>query len=259
MKKLIWFFVFSLFSTVVLADSPFTTAPAPAQVYHLASDGQSPSSSVPTAQAVTQQMAQLSGSNTQPAALPVAPPPSNNGAALVNSDNTLAFQQKTAQRLQNLEDSNRAMASAILSINQNIAVLQQQVSQLNPPVSSKSHSHPAGLLAWFAQPDADEYLNLIAAAVILMGSGMLIGRLLRRDQPPVVAVKNADDTKAEYDFMGTNEAIPAKLDLARSYMAMENYEDARAELKIVLQKGNEEQRMVAESLIHKINKIKIGA
>ena len=64
-----------------------------------------------------------------------------------------------------------------------------------------------------------------------------------------------DDTKSEYDFMNTQAAIPAKLDLARSYIAMSDHDQARAVLNTVLEKGDEEQRIVAEALLNKIQKL----
>lgn len=270
-KKIAFFTALSLFSmATVAATTPFVSAPAPEQVYHSASDTNTANTApqpVAAMQTAAQQVAQLSGAST--AALAPQPPTPiiANGAAL-NADalaagqaaqasqDNLTFQQQASQRLTNLEDSNRAMSSAVMNINQNIAVLQQQMTTLN---SARAGSEQHDFLTFMTKAGDAGYLNLMAAAVILLGSGMMIGRLLRRDNPSAQSIKNADDTNTEYDFMATTEAIPAKLDLARSYMAMGNYEDARLALKVALQKGNEEQRMVAESLMHKINKIKIGA
>ncbi len=62
------------------------------------------------------------------------------------------------------------------------------------------------------------------------------------------------DTQCEYDFMGSSEAIPAKLDLARAYIAMEDYVAARETLAEIIGDGNsEEHRQEARVLLAKIN------
>ncbi|MCX7125875.1 MAG: hypothetical protein NTU49_09100 [Gammaproteobacteria bacterium] len=259
MKKIVSSFVlfsaaFVISNAIFAASAPFSTGPAVPQDYHSVSDNTaSPIAPVAVAAAA-------------PAVATVpAIADATDGAAVINplpvtpaaTDTDNAFQQQANQRLLNLENSDRAMAGAIQTINQNIAVMQQQMMQKSTHPSASSSNVWHSWFAWMSQAGTDGYLNFAAVAVILLGSGMAIGGLMRRN-PRVVSVKNTDDTKDEYDFMATAEAIPAKIDLARSYMTMGNYEDARVELKIVMQKGNEEQRMVAESLIHKINKIRIG-
>ncbi len=47
---------------------------------------------------------------------------------------------------------------------------------------------------------------------------------------PVLAAPAAAPGQGEYDFMGSSEAIPAKLDLARAYIAMEDFTSARETL-----------------------------
>mgnify|MGYP001804779973 CR=1 FL=1 len=63
---------------------------------------------------------------------------------------------------------------------------------------------------------------------------------------------NDSDTKDEYDFMNSDEAIPAKLDLARAYMAMEDYKSARKVLEQVGKNGNAEQQAEAKVMLDKI-------
>ncbi len=52
--------------------------------------------------------------------------------------------------------------------------------------------------------------------------------------------------------MGTQEAVPAKLDLARAYLAMEDYRSAHHVLVQVINLGNLSQRQEAESLMKQI-------
>ncbi|OGT44838.1 MAG: hypothetical protein A3E82_06135 [Gammaproteobacteria bacterium RIFCSPHIGHO2_12_FULL_38_11] len=232
----------TLFLVPLFANAaPFSAAPATTQAYHSVSYTANPA---PTTAPVV------------PAAQPVvAAPPSdvNSGAAVINSNLSAPVaavqaspteQETVDQRLQNLEDSNHAIGRAIFTINQNIAVLQEQ--QMQHADAKKS------LLSNFSF-NADDTLTLIFAGISLLLMGMLMGRLLMRRNQSVVKINHGHE-KSEYDFMGTDEAIPAKLDLARSYIAMGNHTDAKMELKIVIQKGNEEQKMIAEALMHKINR-----
>lgn len=71
------------------------------------------------------------------------------------------------------------------------------------------------------------------------------------EQPKSVPVMD-DDTKSEYDFMGSDEAIPAKLDLARAYVAMEDYKAAQEVINQIMQKGNEKQKQEAAHILEGI-------
>lgn len=242
-------------------DAPFSTTPAPTQVYHAVSSDPSSSQSAPVVQTTA-----------------VTPTPTStvsdsvNGAAVINSvgvDTSLqgqisllnqtasAFEQRVDQSIQNLNDSNRAMSIAIQSIDQNITQLQQQIVQLQsttarPAVFSNNELHTMGYRKYA------DYLNLGGAAVFMLGFGVVLGRMIRRRSLPVVIShgqekQGKEDTKGDYDFMSTAEAIPAKLDLARSYVVMNDHEQAYLILKTVLEKGNEEQRIQAQLLINKMN------
>lgn len=245
-------------------DAPFSTAPAPTQVYHSVSSNSL--SSAPQSAPVVQ------ASAPAPASTPA--PDMTNGAAVINSVGvdtssqgqvSAAFEQHTDQSIQNLDDSNRAMSIAIQSINQNMTQLQTQVAELQSIQSNSSHLSVASNASHIMnQKKYGEYLDFGGTAVFMLGFGVVLGRVMRR-RSSVSAVNSAprkrvspsiaseDDTKNEYDFMETAEAIPAKLDLARSYMAMNEYEKAHGVLKTVMEIGNETQRIEAQLLINKMN------
>ncbi len=82
------------------------------------------------------------------------------------------------------------------------------------------------------------------------------------DQPPLnsdykstdhPSLEEAADITSEYDFMNTDAAIPTRLDLARGYLEMEKYADARAAIQPVLTNGDELQKQEARALLEKIN------
>jgi len=233
---LIALFLMPLFASA----APFSAAPATTQAYHSVSYTADPAPAAAPAAAVAQPVS-------------AATSDVNSGAAVINTNPiapvvaqaSLTEQETVDQRLQNLEDSNHAIGRAIFTINQNIAVLQEQ--QMEHADAKKSMMGNFSL-------NSDDALTLAFAGIALLMMGILMGRLLMRRNQSLVKVNNGHE-KSDYDFMGTHEAVPAKLDLARSYMAMGNHTDAKAELKIVIQKGNEEQKMIAEALLHKISKI----
>ena len=243
MRSLVLFFIVGLLCGTALAfTAPFSTGPAATQVYQ-SDSGQA---SQPAAPLTTSGLDAASGASLINSA-GVETGPAGEVAQLTQS--TLAFERDTDHRIQNLNDSNHAMSTALQTIEENMTQLQQQVSMLVAGKSSSvsvAHRHQSHSSFDFAV-----YLNLIAAGIFLALSGFMFGKLLSR-RAPIHITKNIN-ASSDYDFMQTPEAIPAQLDLARSYIAMQDFDQARATLSVVLEKGNMQQRMIAESLIQKMN------
>ena len=256
-SQIVFFAALVVSGSVFAVDTSFLTAPPPTQVYHAVS-GDSSSALQP---AVT-----VSATTPTPA---VVTSDTSNGAAIINSagvDTALqgqaarlnqlssSFEEKTDERIQNLNNSNHDIGIAIQSINQNIAQLQQQVNQLQAVAVAQSAAPSSDPSLALNHKKYSEYLDFGGAAIFMLGFGVVLGRFVRRRSPVVAHNRpEKEDTKGDYDFMGTAEAIPAKLDLARSYMVMKDYEQAAWILDTVLEKGNKEQRVEAQLLINKIN------
>ena len=216
MKKILYFLLVGLaFNT--FAYTPFSEAPAAAQTY--VATGQQPVTTTPAAQPIVEN----SGDN-------IALSPTQNNAA----------------RIQILESHDRDIISAIRAMNQNIIVLQQQLQTVN-----KENIQAAALI-----PNGhgfNSYINIGVAILLLLAMGIIVERFVRREKP--IIIQNAPapaSTDNEYDFMGSEEAMPAQLDLARSYIAMNQFDQAKEALKVVLEKGNDEQRKIAAKLAHDI-------
>ena len=64
--------------------------------------------------------------------------------------------------------------------------------------------------------------------------------------------KKKPDLAEEYDYMRTPEAVPSQLDLARAYIAMEDFIAAKATLNEVIKRGNVDQQQQAHELLAKI-------
>ncbi|OGT27192.1 MAG: hypothetical protein A3B71_08815 [Gammaproteobacteria bacterium RIFCSPHIGHO2_02_FULL_42_43] len=217
MKKIIAFCIV-LMSFCVFAQAPFSTAPAPAQAYV---------------------------SNLMPASSPAAAPPAPAAESSAVLDNHVALTSAdTAEaRLQLLESHDRDEISAIRAINQDIIVLQQQIQALHQQLlTNAAPTSTNSLLHWMRDAAPSGYTNMGVTIVLLLALSIIALRFFRRREKSV-------DASPEYDFMNTDEAIPAKLDLARSYLTMGNIEEARTLLAVVIAKGNSVQRNEAQQLM----------
>lgn len=65
------------------------------------------------------------------------------------------------------------------------------------------------------------------------------------------AVKDPD-ISAEYDFMSSDDAIPIRLDLARAYLEMGKYQEAREAIDPVFERGNNSQHEEAKHVLRQI-------
>lgn len=231
-------------------DAPFSTDAPPTQSYRsLDFDTKSIS---PAAPAVVQ---------TPPAVQPIAPTVNSSPDAVgvdlnlqtqmgILNQTVSGYEQQTAQRIENLNDSNHAIGVAIQTMTQNIATLQQQVSVLQQ--ADAKNMAPTSSAKTFA-----EYTGFGAGAIFMVGFGVVLGRVSRRSEHAKAKnifspIQSKASEQSEYDFRETSEAIPGMLDLARSYLVMQDAEQAKSILKIVIEKGNAEQRNEAQSLMKKI-------
>lgn len=255
----------------IYADNAFSTAPAPAQSYHAAGSADSSQ-----AAAITDANAPVTTSTPVMSTASVDMSPSVS-ASLPQTASEDEMQQAN-QRIQNLVASNQAMGAAIQTIDQTVSQLQQEVSQLETQhgMMQNAPSVQYAAVTSDALADLKTPVGMSIAGLILLGLGVLFARnIQKRLQDRLFSSENTvlsarsqkinsgrpdilvdEEVKSEYDFMGTAEAIPAKLDLARSYMVMNDHDQAYVILKTVMEKGNEEQRLEAQLLIQKIIKKK---
>lgn len=294
MKKIIFLacsFVFCIIQNAVADDAAFSAAPAPAQSYHTAQSA-SVSQTVPQ-QNDAASTPQTPLSTASIAAAP-SPKPIDDTTAIVDSSSQdqiqlVESQKQLARRVQDLSASNQAIGAAIQSIDQSLTQLQQEINAISKQqaleqqqLQIQAQSQPKNNLlpaihfsALFAAIIAETKtpMGLGVIAAIVLGCALMVTRIIMRraDERAFSSGKTVrtaqekmtradalldEDTKNEYDFMGTREAIPAKLDLARSYMAMNDHDQAYAILKTVMELGNENQRTEAQLLIQKIVKKK---
>lgn len=186
-------------------------------------------------------------------------------------ESNLLFQQKSLQSLRELAQKNVAVTTQLATINQILASLTSELDDLKAAQaqiqahrkSAQDHESLNAKQGWRQLLETigiSGYFNLGGAALLVFCLGFLAGRTrYSQKQSNVQPADSAspesteDDTKDEYDFMSSNEAIPAMLDLARSYIAMEDYDQARAVLKAILVRGDDTQKDEANTLMDKIS------
>lgn len=257
--------------TTALADNAqntpntqFLTTSTPTQAYHSVGDNASTAQLQPQAQS--------------------ASPDNSNETAYLNSagvdtsfqgelsritQENITFEQQVNARIQNLNDSNQAVGGAIQNINMQLAQLQQQIkimqTQEAGQAASAKGSSWKSLVNSLNQEDILVYINMGIAALFLMGFGLVAGRRFQGRSLSFASISAArkmnmrsdtagDDTKSEYDFMGTKEAIPAQIDLARSYIAMGDHDQARSILKTVIDRGDKDHSIEAKLLMDRMQK-----
>lgn len=288
MKKIIFLvcaIVFCVIQYAFAEDMSALAAPTPAQSYHTTQTALQ-SEPKPSAVSATPQTPLSTASVAQTQLVSQT----NNDSAMDSSASQIQLtesQEQLSRRIQELAESNQVMSTAIQSIDQSLSQLQQEINALSKQQAIEQQQ-------WQSQPhnknnflstipivtilssiiaEAKTPIGLGVIAAILLGCALMITRMIMRraDERAFSSGKTVrtaqekmtrpdalldEDTKNEYDFMGTREAIPAKLDLARSYMEMNDHDQAYAILKTVMELGNENQRTEAQLLIQKIVKKK---
>lgn len=256
----------SLPQALFALDAPFSTDAPPTQSYR----SLDAAANINVAKSIS---ATAATTPAAPAEQPLVTTPTIAGGAAINpspdsvdvdlnlqtqmgvlSQTVSAFEQQTEQHIGNLNDSNHAIAASIETMTQTISTLQQQVAVLQQADSKNT-------TAISTPKTFAEYTGFGAGAIFMIGFGAVLGRVSRRTNRAKSKNMSASktpkmpkmpETHDEYDFMETAEAIPTLLDLARSYLVMQDIEQAKTILKTVIEKGNAEQRTEAQSLMNKI-------
>ncbi len=197
----------------------------------------------------------------------------------INQANIL-FQQQTDQRFEQLATKNTALKGELARMTQALMLLNQEINSLNQQVNKAGIktelptqvSLPAKATSELQRIESKygsalKYVLYAFIVVLLVFIALFIPRRrqiakLKTDVASSVSAATAilptnsndvdDDTRSEFDYMSTREATPAKLDLARAYIEMEDYAGARQVLGQVLTTGDAEQQQQAQQLLSKI-------
>jgi FimV-like protein len=146
------------------------------------------------------------------------------------------------------------MTKAMTQMHQEVSAMGAQVVQLNqvataPKVAPKITN--AELMTSFVQ---SVYFKIISGlfAIALLAIIWFFARSAQKRRNSAEADLSDTETAdaaSDYDFLNSEDAIPAKLDLARAYMAMEDFQAANVVLNDVFVQGNAEHKQEAQTLL----------
>jgi FimV-like protein len=163
----------------------------------------------------------------------------------VNQD-FLNFQSKTADQINQLQSANQQLAQQISTLAGQLAMLQTKMSsQAGGSVNDEAGQQTNSFRNIENEIGAVPFYIIVGIFILLV----VIIVLLLFPRKKEVTEKPKEDVKSDYDYLSTKEAIPAKLDLARSYIVMEDFEAAKKVLDEVLNVGDDAQKVLANNLL----------
>ncbi len=171
------------------------------------------------------------------------------------NQNTVLYQQKTDAEFEDLSNKNQMMQEQLQQLTQALGLMNQEVmhlKQMNEALHQVADKQASAASSFNLKQWLNDWQNKLGTLGIWIAAIIVILLLIwilwprRKKISPIIAAE--DDTKVEYDYMGSNESIPAKLNLARAYIAMEDYVAARTVLDEVTQFGNREQQAQADEM-----------
>lgn len=166
------------------------------------------------------------------------------GKALLN------FDQQYQTRLTDLNQQNLVLQNQIQQLQQRINELQNNVIQLRKPSQFSLLLNKYAKYVQNSKFIKVEYFPLIFFAFAILLFIIWLISHLRKKITYQSTVSN--DTESEYDFMGSKEGIPAKMDLARAYIDMGDKKSAHEVLNEIMANGNIKQQDEARKLLQQI-------
>ena len=157
--------------------------------------------------------------------------------------------QQYASQINQLQTMNKQMSSQMLTLAAQLELVQSKITNITQeqadPMTLQVHSlrdfkKKMGVIPFYSIVGIFALLVII---IFLLMISLMISKKNSKEQVP------QDNHKSDYDYLSTKEAIPAKLDLARSYIVMEDFEGAKHVLTEVLKEGDEEQKELAKNLL----------
>jgi FimV-like protein len=156
----------------------------------------------------------------------------------------LKFDQQYQDRIADIEQHNLSVQKQLIALTQQIGVLHDQINKLKEP--SKNELFYVKLRDSFGGYGLYVITGIVVILLLLL---LLVCACAKTKKSEV---ETNEDTESEYDFMGSSEGIPAKLDLARAYIDMDDKESARKILTEVSKKGDKKQQQEAQELLARI-------
>jgi len=164
----------------------------------------------------------------------------------VNQD-FLNFQSKANSQMTELQTANQQLAQQVSTLATQLQQVQNQVTSISQGSANNATTAQVHTLSNIEDEIGVVPFYIIAGIFILLV--VIIVLLLLPRKKSVVTEAPKADVKSDYDYLSTKEAIPAKLDLARSYIVMEDFDAAKKVLAEVLKAGDDKQQALANDLL----------
>lgn len=171
-----------------------------------------------------------------------------------------AFDQQYQQRINDTEEHDLDLQNKIDKIDQEINDINIIINKMQTPQKSKISEFLSTINLPLSMLDENTIKLLAKTVIILLFLLILLIAFKRRLKKKKLlkqkkqVQEQENDTDSEYDFLGSKEGIPAKLDLARAYIDMGDKESAKNVLREVLELGDEKQKAEAKNLLEEISK-----
>ncbi len=225
----------------------------PVQVFRQATDVVTPQAPAKSA-SVVKPVTKANVVPAKPASLAVVPvDPSLQEQINQLNQNSLLFSQSVDRKIEDLNRSILILQGRIQQLSQALLLMNQEVMQHSRVVAA-TEATPRWITR-FSHYSVFDYSFWIGVVVLLL----VLMRLVRHWKaapsvtvPPQPVSPDKKDLEGDYDYLGSRESIPAKLNLARAYVAMGNYAEAQTVLAEVLASGDNKQCLEAEALLKKI-------
>jgi FimV-like protein len=167
------------------------------------------------------------------------------GKALLN------FDQQYQTRLAALDQYNLALQNQLQQLQKRINELYNNVVQLKKPSQFSLLLNKYAKYIQNSRFAKIEYFPMFffVTAILLFIIWLIL--YWRRKKIAYQTIET-NDTESEYDFMGSKEGIPAKIDLARAYIDMGYKKSAHEVINEIMAKGNTKQQSEAKKLLKQI-------
>lgn len=168
----------------------------------------------------------------------------------------VAFKEQMSMQVAHLVANSQTYEKQIDTTKNEIMQLKHAVFSVQSSFKKLSQHHEANNKKRISP------MNLIIASGLLLA--LVIFFFLPASKPVIVEYDTDDEDEGysddpfeseedeEYDFMGSEEGLSAKLDLARAYLDMGDINAAKETLQEVITKGNDKQREQAMKMLNHI-------
>jgi FimV-like protein len=243
-------------SAPVMADQLGFADPPPEQ--SLVRPGEEPKPQ-PVQQQPAVQPAQQQPQQQQPMRVPTQQPQSDSDNAFflkptyVSQEDFNIFKRQVVQVLKDNQGKTDALSKQLLDmkiqvqrVGPQMNSLKQMMLQMSKLLPSPGQQNPVAAVAW-----QQWWFWLFAAWSALLTLLVLYVLFIRRKQP---VADTGPDNGGDYDFMSGADSVPAHMELAQTYIAMQDTAHARRSLEFVVMHDSGELKQQALTLLKQLPK-----